>query len=279
MRSNQLSYPPEKRNYTQKMKIVRFETKYTPPNYGWIDEDKVGVIQGDPFGEFRRYDPEFSLLQVKLLVPCLPSKIIAVGRNYEEHIREMDQTPPEIPLLFLKPPSTLIRSGEAIVLPPQSERVEHEAELAVVIKKKSRWLRPEAVRDAIFGFTIANDVTARDLQQRDGQWTRAKGFDTFCPLGPWIETEFNPADALITCRVNEVLRQMTSTRDMLFNVEQLILYVSSIMTLYPGDVILTGTPAGVGSLNAGDVVSIFIDGIGSLVNPVVAGKAYEVKDA
>ena len=260
------------------MKIVRFETKYTPASYGWIDEDKVGVIQGDPFGEFRRYDPEFSLSQVKLLVPCLPSKILAVGRNYAEHIREMNQTPPEIPLLFLKPPSTLIRSGDPIVLPPQSERVEHEAELAVVIKKKSRWLRADAVRDAIFGFTVANDVTARDLQQRDGQWTRAKGFDTFCPLGPWIETEFNPADALITCRVNEILRQMTSTRDMLFNIEQLILYASSIMTLYPGDIILTGTPAGVGVLNAGDVVSIFIDGIGSLVNPVVAGKAYEVKE-
>ncbi|HOE35434.1 MAG: fumarylacetoacetate hydrolase family protein [Chloroflexi bacterium] len=261
------------------MKIVRFETAYTPPSYGWIDQDRVGVIRGDPFGEFRRYDPEFSLSELKLLVPCQPSKIIAVGRNYEEHIREMNQTPPEIPLLFLKPPSTLLRSGDPIVLPPQSERVEHEAELAVVIKKKSRWLRPESVRDAIFGYTIANDVTARDLQQRDGQWTRAKGFDTFCPLGPWIETEFDPSDALITCRVNEVLRQMTSTRDMLFNIEQLILYASSIMTLLPGDVILTGTPAGVGKLNPGDVVSIFIDGIGSLVNPVIAGKPYAVEEA
>lgn len=131
------------------MKIVRFETEHTQASYGWIDEDKVGVIQGDPFGEFRRYDPEFSLAQVRLLVPCTPSKIIAVGRNYEEHIREMNQTPPEIPLLFLKPSSTLIRSGDPIILPPQSERVEHEAELAVVIRKKSRWLRPETVRDAI----------------------------------------------------------------------------------------------------------------------------------
>ncbi|MCZ2145846.1 MAG: fumarylacetoacetate hydrolase family protein [Anaerolineales bacterium] len=257
------------------MKIVRFETEHTQASYGWIDEDKVGVIQGDPYGEFRRYDPEFSLAQVRLLVPCTPSKIIAVGRNYEEHIREMNQTPPEIPLLFLKPSSTLIRSGDPIILPPQSERVEHEAELAVVIRKKSRWLRPETVREAIYGYTIANDVTARDLQQRDGQWTRAKGFDSFCPLGPWIETELNPADAMITCRVNGILRQMSSTRDMLFNVEQIILFASSIMTLNPGDVILTGTPAGVGSLQAGDEISIFIDGIGSLVNPVIAGKAYE----
>ncbi len=128
MRSNQLSYPPEERNYTQKMKIVRFETKYTPASYGWIDRRQSWRYPGDPFGEFRRYDPEFSLSQVKLLVPCLPSKILAVGRNYAEHIREMNQTPPEIPLLFLKPPSTLIRSGDPIVLPPQSERVEHEAE-------------------------------------------------------------------------------------------------------------------------------------------------------
>ncbi len=148
-----------------------------------------------------------------------------------------------------------------------------------MIKEEIRWLRADAVRDAIFGYTVANDVTARDLQQRDGQWTRAKGFDTFCPLGPWIETEFNPADALITCRVNEILRQMTSTRDMLFNIEQLILYASSIMTLYPGDHHSHwNTCRSRQVLNAGDVVSIFIDGIGSLVNPVVAGKAYEVKE-
>ncbi len=153
MRSNQLSYPPEERNYTQKMKIVRFETKYTPASYGWIDKDKVGVIQGDPFGEFRRYDPEFSLSQVKLLVPCLPSKILAVGRNYAEHIREMNQTPPEIPLLFLKPPSTLIRSGDPNrPAAPIGAAWSTKAELAVVIKKKSRWLRADAVRDAIFGY-------------------------------------------------------------------------------------------------------------------------------
>ncbi len=234
----------------------------------------VGFIQGDPFDEFRRFDPEFSLSQVELLVPCEPTKILAVGRNYAEHAREMDMPLPEIPLLFLKPPSALITSGANIIIPPQSHQVEHEAELAVVIKKKSRWLNQENVRKAIFGYTIGNDVTARDLQQHDGQWTRAKGFDTFCPLGPWIETELDPSDALITCHVNDSLRQMASTRDMIFDIEQLVLYASSVMTLYPGDVLLTGTPAGVGSLVAGDTVSIHINGIGSLINPVVAGKPF-----
>ncbi|MFZ3070739.1 MAG: fumarylacetoacetate hydrolase family protein [Anaerolineaceae bacterium] len=256
------------------MKIVRFQTELNPPRYGWIYQDMVGLIQGNPYEEYRRFDPEFSLSQVELLVPCEPTKILAVGRNYAEHAKEMKVDLPEIPLLFLKPPSALITSGENIIIPPQSQRVEHEAELAVVIKKKSRWLNQENVREAIFGYTIGNDVTARDLQQRDGQWTRAKGFDTFCPLGPWIETELDPSDALITCHVNDTLRQMTSTRDMIFNIEQLVLYASSVMTLYPGDVILTGTPAGVGSLVAGDTVSIHIDGIGSLVNSVVAGKPF-----
>jgi len=210
------------------------------------------------------------------LVPCQPSKILAVGRNFLEHAQEMNAPIPEVPLLFLKPPSALLPIGEAIILPPQSQQVEHEAELAVVIKKKSRWLQVDEVQEAIFGYTVANDVTARDLQQRDGQWTRAKGFDTFCPLGPWIETEFDPTDALITCRVNETLRQMASTRDMIFSIEQLVLYASSVMTLMPGDIILTGTPAGVGSLNDGDDVSIFIDGIGSLVNPVRSGLPFQI---
>jgi 2-keto-4-pentenoate hydratase/2-oxohepta-3-ene-1,7-dioic acid hydratase in catechol pathway len=210
------------------------------------------------------------------LVPCQPSKILAVGRNFFEHAQEMNAPIPEVPLLFLKPPSALLPIGEAIILPPQSQQVEHEAELAVVIKKKSRWLQVDEVQEAIFGYTVANDVTARDLQQRDGQWTRAKGFDTFCPLGPWIETEFDPTDALITCRVNETLRQMASTRDMIFSIEQLVLYASSVMTLMPGDIILTGTPAGVGSLNDGDDVSIFIDGIGSLVNPVRSGLPFQI---
>lgn len=252
------------------MKIIRFKTKLLPPQFGWIFEDKVGLINGNPFGEFSRMEPQLLLSDVELLSPCDPSKILAVGRNYAEHAREMQAELPEIPLIFLKPPSSIISTGSAIILPPQSNQVEHEAELAVVIKRPSRWLNPENVKSAIYGYTIANDVTARDLQQKDGQWTRAKGFDTFCPLGPWIETEFDPSDALITCHVNDELRQMNSTREMLFSPEQLVLYASSVMTLLPGDILLTGTPAGVGELKAGDTVSVHIDGIGSLINPVKA---------
>ena len=268
MRSDQLSYPPEKAYYKRKMRIIRFKTQETSPQYGWIRDGKVGVIQGDPFGEYRRFEESYELSQVELLLPCLPSKIIAVGRNYRDHAAEMNTDLPTYPLIFLKPPSALITNGDQIILPPQSKNVEHEAELAIVIGKSSRWLTMENALGAVFGYTIANDVTARDLQSADGQWSRAKGFDTFCPVGPWIETEFDPNDALITCHVNNVLRQMSSTREMIFGVQKLMLYISSIMTLLPGDLILTGTPAGVGPLQAGDQVSVHIDGIGTLVNPV-----------
>ena len=182
----------------------------------------------------------------------------------------MQSEMPDYPLIFLKPPSALITSGETILIPPQTQRVEHEAELAIVIGKKSRWLTQEEVKDAIFGYTIGNDVTARDLQSKDGQWTRAKGFDTFCPLGPWIETDFNPADAIISCHVNNSMRQMASTRDMLFTIDRLVMFISSVMTLMPGDVILTGTPAGVGPLEDGDTVTVSIEGIGNLLNTVRA---------
>jgi len=252
------------------MRIIRFKTQNTLPQYGWIRDGRVGVIQGDPFGEFRRYEEAYELSDVDLLLPCLPSKIIAVGRNYREHAAEMNTEVPTYPLVFLKPPSSLITSGESIILPPQSKRVEHEAELAVVVGKRSRWLTKENALDAVFGYTIANDVTARDLQRLDGQWSRAKGFDTFCPVGPWIETEFDPTDAIITCQVNNTLRQMSSTREMIFSIQQLMMYTSSIMTLEPGDLILTGTPAGVGLLQAEDQVSVHIDGIGTLVNPVAS---------
>jgi 2-keto-4-pentenoate hydratase/2-oxohepta-3-ene-1,7-dioic acid hydratase in catechol pathway len=178
-----------------------------------------------------------------------------------------------VPLIFLKPPSTLIAHGETVFLPPQSQQVEHEAELAVVIGKTGRWVPPEEAHDHIFGYTVANDVTARDLQYRDGQWTRGKGFDTFCPLGPWIETEFDPADAVITCHVNDEMRQMASTRDMVFSVRQLIAFASSVMTLESGDIILTGTPSGVGTLQDGDEVEVTIEGIGTLGNPVATEPA------
>lgn len=251
------------------MKIIRFATKNIKFKYGWIFEDMVGEIEGDPFGEFRRFEPEYQLDEVELLPPCLPSKIICVGRNYLEHVKEHHSEVPDIPLLFLKPPSSVISHGKSIILPPQSKNVEQEAELAVVIRKQGRWITPENALNYVFGYTIGNDVTARDIQRSDLQWTRGKGFDTFCPLGPWIETEFDPSDALITCHVNGNLRQMASTRDMMFSTQQLISFASTVMTLFPGDIILTGTPAGVGPLREGDVVSIQIEGIGSLSNPVV----------
>jgi 2-keto-4-pentenoate hydratase/2-oxohepta-3-ene-1,7-dioic acid hydratase in catechol pathway len=193
-----------------------------------------------------------------------------VGRNYVAHAAELENEVPDLPLLFLKPPSAVIGPGDEIVLPPQSENVQHEAELAIVICQRGRWISPGDIPEHILGFTAANDVTARDLQYTDGQWARGKGFDTFLPLGPLIETELDPADVMITCQVNGQLRQMASTRDMVFPVTQLVGYVSSIMTLEPGDVILTGTPAGVGPLVDGDEVSIEIEGIGTLTNPVRA---------
>ena len=230
------------------------------------------MIQGDLFGEFRRFEASILLSEVELLIPCTPSKIIAIVRNYRDHAKEMDAPVPDYPSIFLKPPSSLITNGEEIVLPCQSKRVEHEAELAIVVGKRVKDLQPEQVKDAILGYTIANDITARDLQAQDYQWSRAKGFDSFCPLGPWIDTDFDPSDAIISCHVNNALRQMASTKDMVFKPEQLLVYISSIMTLEPGDVILTGTPGGVGPLQPGDLVNVHIDGLGTLVNPVVAGK-------
>lgn len=252
------------------MKILRFSTPDLSPRFGWLHEARVGQIDGNPFGAFRRLDPDIPLESVRILPPVEPSKIICVGRNFEAHAREMDNPVDEIPLLFFKPPSSLVSPGDPIILPPQSHQVQHEAELAVVIGKSGRWIHPDSAMDHVFGYTIANDVTARDLQRSDSLWTRAKGFDTFCPLGPWIETEFDASDVLITCHVGEELRQMASTRDMVFTIPQLIVYSSSIMTLEPGDLILTGTPAGVGDLTPGFSVSITIEGLGTLTNPVVS---------
>lgn len=250
------------------MRIVRYQLRSEDPRYGWIHEGRVGAIEGDIFSEFRRLEAVTPLEEVRLLAPVTPSKIICVGRNYAEHAREHQVEVPQYPLIFLKPPSSVIGPEEPIYLPPQSQQVEHEAELAVVIGKRGRWISAAEAEQFILGYTIANDVTARDLQRKDGQWTRGKGFDTFCPLGPWIDTEFDPLDHMITCHVNNVMRQMGSTRDMIFQVPQLIAFISSVMTLLPGDVILTGTPAGVSPLAAGDVVEIMVEGLGSLRNPV-----------
>jgi len=251
------------------MRTVRFQIPDSKkPKYGWLLDDKVGEISGNIFGRYQRKEALTPLSDVKLLAPSEPTKIVCVGRNYVEHAKELGNEVPKVPLIFLKPPSSIISNGETILLPPQSAQVEHEAELVVVIGKRGRNITPEAAKEYIFGYTIGNDVTARDLQKTDGQWTRAKGFDTFCSFGPWIDTEFDASDAVVTCRVNGQMRQMASTRDMVFNVSTLIAYISSIMTLEPGDLIFTGTPAGVGELKNGDVVDVEIEGLGKLSNPV-----------
>ena len=250
------------------MRLIRYQTAPGSARFGWVFEDRVGPVEGSIFGEFARAEASDELASVHLLPPVLPSKIICVGRNYVAHAKEHDAEVPEVPLLFLKPPSTLIGPGDAIQMPPQSQQVEHEAELAVVIGRRGRWIPPDQALEHVLGYTIGNDVTARDLQRRDGQWTRSKGFDTFCPLGPWVSTDVDPADVVVMCKVNGQVRQMSSTRELRFSVPQLIAFITSVMTLEPGDVILTGTPAGVGPLNAGDQVEVEIEGIGTLVNTV-----------
>lgn len=252
------------------MKILRFHTPERGPRFGWLYEDQVGEIDGNPFDSYRRLDPDLPIESIKLLPPTLPGKIICVGRNYQAHAQEQGKEVGELPILFLKPSTSLTGPGDPVILPPQSKQVQHEAELAVVIGVHGRRIQPEQAMTHVFGYTIANDITARDLQRADLTWTRGKGFDTFCPLGPWIETEFDPADALITCHVSQELRQMASTRDMVFSIPRLIAFISSVMTLEPGDVILTGTPAGVGDLLTGDTVSITIEGLGTLTNPVIS---------
>jgi 2-keto-4-pentenoate hydratase/2-oxohepta-3-ene-1,7-dioic acid hydratase in catechol pathway len=253
------------------MRIVRYQTQDSKKaRYGWLLDDKVGEISGNPFGRYRRNEAVTPLADVSLLAPTEPSKIVCVGRNYVEHAKELGNEVPKVPLIFMKPPSSILASGETIILPAQSTQVEHEAELVVVIGKRGRHVTAGSAKKHILGYTIGNDVTARDLQKSDGQWTRAKGFDTFCPFGPWIDTEFDPADAVVTCRVNSQMRQMASTRDMIFNINVLIAYISSVMTLEPGDLIFTGTPAGVGELKDGDEVSVEIEGLGMIKNKVRA---------
>lgn len=253
------------------MRIVRFQTRELAPQFGWMQDNFIGRMDGSPFTGYQRLKAEFPVERVQLLAPVMPGKIVCVGKNFPEHAVEMKSKPPEIPILFMKPSTAVIGPGKPIELPPQSNQVEYECELAIVIGKQGRWIPTDQAREHILGYTIAIDVTARDLQKADGQWTRAKGFDTFCPLGPWIETDFNPFDALITTHINGQLRQMASTRDMTFSSHQLVAFISSVMTLDSGDVILTGTPAGVGTLADGDDVKVSIEGIGEMISPVVKG--------
>jgi 2-keto-4-pentenoate hydratase/2-oxohepta-3-ene-1,7-dioic acid hydratase in catechol pathway len=244
------------------------------PSWGALAGDRVQPI-GDPFEplDVAPAGDGLPLDDVRLLAPCRPGKIVAIGLNYREHAREMGKALPAEPLLFLKPASAVVGPGAAIELPAESQQVDHEGELAVVIGRRARRVAVDEARAYILGCTCLNDVTARDLQRKDVQYTRAKGFDTFAPLGPVIATDVDPDDVWVEVRVNGQVRQRGHTGDMVFPVAELVARVSAVMTLEPGDVISTGTPPGVGPLRPGDTVDVTISGIGTLSNPVVARPA------
>jgi 2-keto-4-pentenoate hydratase/2-oxohepta-3-ene-1,7-dioic acid hydratase in catechol pathway len=245
------------------MKICRFNVN-GEAFAGVIDDDRVTVFENN-----RRKDASYPLTDIKLVSPVNPPKIVCVGRNYAEHAAELGNEVPTEPLLFLKAPSAVINNGDTIVLPKYSKQVEHEGELAIVIGRRCRSLfDDEDPMDHVLGYTCLNDVTARDLQKKDGQFTRAKSFDTFCPVGPFIETNLDLKNSGVTTRVNGTVRQSAKFSQMVFPVDYLIRYISNMMTLMPGDVIATGTPSGVGKLENGDVCEIEIDGIGILKNRV-----------
>jgi 2-keto-4-pentenoate hydratase/2-oxohepta-3-ene-1,7-dioic acid hydratase in catechol pathway len=251
------------------MKIVRFKTGHDIA-YGLAEAAGVTVYKGSPFVAWEATETMVPWEAVQLLSPVIPTKVVAVGRNYVEHAEEVGAEVPEEPIIFLKPATSVIGPDSPVVYPPDSHNVQHEAELAVVVGRVARNVAAEDVGKYIFGYTAANDVTARDLQRKDGQWTRGKGFDTFCPLGPVIETELDPLERLaVICRVNGEVRQAGFTSDMVFGVAELFEFISRVMTLLPGDVILTGTPSGISSVEPGDLMEVEIDGIGTLANQVV----------
>lgn len=252
------------------MKIARFSHQDAIA-YGIVDDDELVQLAGDPmFAGFEPTGKRIPIADVALLAPVIPrSKVVAIGRNYRAHAEELGNDVPAEPLMFLKPNTAVIGPGDVIVRPSQSERVDFEGELVVVIGRIAKNVPVEKALDVVFGYTVGNDVTARDLQRSDGQWSRAKGFDTFCPLGPVIETEFDPASAArVVTRVNGDERQSAPLTDLMFPIAELIAYASSVFTLLPGDVIMTGTPAGVGPLVAGDEVEVEVEGIGVLRNTV-----------
>ncbi|OLT10378.1 2-hydroxyhepta-2,4-diene-1,7-dioate isomerase [Actinomadura sp. CNU-125] len=252
------------------MRIARFSTD-EGMSFGVVEENTVAAVAAHPFGELTFTGQRFPLADVRLLAPILPSKVIAIGKNYADHAAEMGGEAPAEPLIFAKPSTSVIGPGEAIAYPQKlSERVDYEGELALVIGRMCREVPASRAAEVILGYTCANDVTARDLQAKDGQWTRAKGFDTFCPLGPWIETEADPADLAISTSVNGKVRQSARTSQLMHDIPKLVEYVSQVMTLLPGDVILTGTPAGVGPLEVGDEVTVTVENVGTLTNRVIA---------
>lgn len=251
------------------MRIARFSIG-DEVDFGVVEGDEVAPITGHPFAPFTFTGYRYPIGEVRLLAPIIPSKVVAVGKNYAEHAREMGGEAPEEPVLFLKPSTAVIGTGDTIAYPASSARVDFEGELALVIGRICRDLPAAQALEAVLGYTCANDVTARDQQASDGQWTRAKGYDSFCPLGPWIETQLDPADLGLVTSLNGEKRQDSRTSQLIHDVPKLIEYISRVMTLLPGDVVLTGTPAGVGPITEGDTVDVTIEGIGTLSNRVAA---------
>jgi 2-keto-4-pentenoate hydratase/2-oxohepta-3-ene-1,7-dioic acid hydratase in catechol pathway len=251
------------------MRVARFSMN-GEPRFGIVDGPELVVLKGHPL--VNGYDTtgeRVPLKEVKLLAPTIPSKIVCIGKNYADHVAEMGREINPEPTIFFKPSSAIIGPGDSIILPKQSNRVELEAELTIVIGQITKNVREEQALEYVWGFTIANDITARDLQASDDQWARAKAFDTFCPLGPWIETEFFPDGQIVESRIDGETKQQASIDLMLHNVPKIISYVSHNMTLLPGDVILTGTPAGISRIDSGQIIECEIEGIGTLLNPVL----------
>lgn len=250
------------------MRIARYQDG-SRIKWGVIEGDKILEIEGDPFVDFSLTSEKKDFNKIKLLSPCLPSKIVALGLNYRDHAEEVKLPIPEKPLLFIKPSTSVIGPGEGIVYPRMSKRVDYEGELAIVIRKVAKKVPEDKAGEYILGYTCFNDVTARDLQPKDGQWTLSKSFDTFAPIGPWIETDLNPYHLDISTYLNGEKRQYSNTRNLIFGPHYLVSFISHVMTLLPGDVIATGTPSGIGPMNIGDRVEVTIEGIGSLFNTVV----------
>ncbi len=250
------------------MRYLRFEAAGRV-HYGILEGKTAAEITSNYFGNFKKTGKKFPLSKVRLLAPCHPSKIIAMGLNYIEHARELKMPIPMRPLFFLKAPSALVGTGDAIVRPAVSKRVDYEGELAIVIKKKAKDVIPSKAKEYVLGYTCFNDVTARDLQDLDGQWARSKSFDTFAPIGPWIVDGIDADNLKLETLVNGKVKQRSSTSDLIFKVDEIVSYVSRMMTLMPGDIIATGTPPGVGPLNSGDKVEVRIQKIGVLLNKVV----------
>lgn len=249
------------------MKFVRFEVVDRQVKYGILTESTINSVEGSIYHEYKITNEVYGIEQVKLLSPVEPTKIVCIGLNYRDHAEEFGKPIPAEPLLFLKPPSSVIGPKENIIYPPQTQNLHYEVELAMVIGKIAKNVSRQEAYSYIFGYTVGNDVTARDIQSKDGQWTRAKGFDTFCPLGPWIETEVSDPDHLaVKLILNGEVKQQSNTNNLVFKCSELIEYLSAIMTLFPGDVIMTGTPGGIGAMQIGDKVEAEIENIGTLEN-------------